>query len=140
MIEPLERWPGYFEQSWSERFAELDRKYSYLASLAINLSVSLGKTLHKPNSKAAAEIERLEAKCERLEAANWQPIETAPRCGDEVILWTERGVTSPCIWSKKGDISENGFWLWWQAEPEYLIEVKATHWMPLPSPPEEDHE
>ena len=24
---PLERWPGYTEQSWQERFAELDRRY-----------------------------------------------------------------------------------------------------------------
>lgn len=26
--EVLERWPGYTEQSWSERFAELDRQYT----------------------------------------------------------------------------------------------------------------
>ena len=28
----LERWPGYDEQSWSQRFAELDRRYSEMQS------------------------------------------------------------------------------------------------------------
>jgi hypothetical protein len=27
LADELERWPGYNEQSWAERFAELDRKY-----------------------------------------------------------------------------------------------------------------
>lgn len=27
----LERWPGYNEQSWAERFAELDRRHTALA-------------------------------------------------------------------------------------------------------------
>ena len=26
-VKPFERWPGYDEQSWAERFAELDRRY-----------------------------------------------------------------------------------------------------------------
>ena len=60
-----------------------------------------------------------------------QPIETAPRDGTEIILFDADGRPyAPCCWSKAGDISEDGFWLWWQAEPEWLTEIKnPTHWM-----------
>lgn len=37
--ELLERWPGYNEQSWSERFAELDRQHKDLRhKVALNFS------------------------------------------------------------------------------------------------------
>ena len=64
---------------------------------------------------------------------NVQTIETAPKDGPigapTIMLKGKLGWLSPCIWSKAGDISEDGFWLWWQADPEYLTEVKnPTHW------------
>jgi hypothetical protein len=67
----------------------------------------------------------------------WQPIDTAPKDGRVILILTERGnVYSPCQW-ENGEISENGFWLWWQDEPAWLTEVvNPTHWMPLPDPPE----
>ena len=67
----------------------------------------------------------------------WRPIETAPRDGSGMMILGKSGVVlSPCQW-ETGEISEDGFWLWWQAEPEWLTEVKdPTHWMPLPEPPE----
>lgn len=37
MTDFLERWPGYNEQSWSERFAELDRRYTLVMEAAINI-------------------------------------------------------------------------------------------------------
>lgn len=66
----------------------------------------------------------------------WQPIETAPKDGSGVMLLSSSGmVCAPCIW-EIGEISEYGFWLWWQSEPEWLTEIKSpTHWMPLPEPP-----
>ena len=72
--------------------------------------------------------------------ATWQSIETAPKGGSEILLAYQTEdyfrVFAPCMWSPAGEISESGFWLWWQAEPEWLTEVKnPTHWMPLPAPP-----
>ena len=69
----------------------------------------------------------------------WQPIETAPKDGTKCILFSDApgsySFFSPCEWSKAGEISEGGFWIWWQAAPEYLTEVKnPTHWMVLSKP------
>lgn len=41
----LERWPGYDEQSWQERFNELDRRYSllrtdYVTALMVHAKVA----------------------------------------------------------------------------------------------------
>jgi len=70
----------------------------------------------------------------------WQPIETAPKDGTKLLLCSNvngnYGSFAPCEWSKAGDISSEGFWLWWQASPEYLTEIHATHWQPLPEPPQ----
>lgn len=41
MESPLERWPGYDEQSWSERFAELDRRYDELLAKVPAIVASL---------------------------------------------------------------------------------------------------
>lgn len=40
-----ERWPGYTEQSWPERFAELDRRYSELSALTARSVHSLSRAL-----------------------------------------------------------------------------------------------
>lgn len=72
----------------------------------------------------------------------WQPIETAPKDGTPVLLCSTENeqyrVFCPCEWIKAGEISEDGFWLWWQAGPAYLVEVSSpAHWMPLPTPPKD---
>lgn len=38
-----ERWPDYNEQSWKERFTELDRRYSAVMKLAINTPALIQK-------------------------------------------------------------------------------------------------
>lgn len=75
----------------------------------------------------------------------WQPIETAPRDGTEVDLWvvhTEPQIDgktwSPlrqadCSWSE----NEGGLWVQFQDIPVEDYGWVATHWMPLPSPPED---
>lgn len=62
--------------------------------------------------------------------SEWQPIETAPKDGTEIIVATksttsgvalviwEPGVPFPCFMDEEGDSYED-----------------ATHWMPLPEPP-----
>lgn len=58
----------------------------------------------------------------------WQPIETAPRDGKEVLGY-DRGVVSGMYWN-------GSQWEWtvlaWSDE---TYGTDATHWMPLPEPP-----
>jgi hypothetical protein len=71
---------------------------------------------------------------EGIAAEGWQPIETAPKDGHEVIIatWGSAGrcCADVCYWSDD-DYNDLGpswrFWRWSMLTP--------THWMPLPSPP-----
>jgi hypothetical protein len=59
----------------------------------------------------------------------WQPIETAPRDGKRVLVW-HRHWYAPSTGQWYGD--------WWGLV--YAVGPFAsqpTHWMPLPSPPED---
>lgn len=67
--------------------------------------------------------------------AEWQPIETAPKDGRDVLLWIPADEESPRKgrWEKLlDDPSRPHRWCvaygWCEDTP--------THWMPLPSPPE----
>ena len=59
----------------------------------------------------------------------WQPIETAPKDGSDIDLWVEykdRGARVPnCGWYEGA----------WRHNFGRLM-MPATHWMPLPDPPE----
>lgn len=54
----------------------------------------------------------------------WQPIETAPKDGS-ILAVTRNGIVKQVCWN-------NGIW----AGAGY--DIKLTHWMPLPKPPEDD--
>ncbi len=54
----------------------------------------------------------------------WQPIETAPRDGREVLLWVH-GIYV-IGWYHRGE---------WRHGPKGYA-VSPTHWRPLPTPPE----
>lgn len=72
--------------------------------------------------------------------ADWQPIETAPKDGTEVLLFTRSDVgPEKDYWESFGDphfstvqigAFEDGKW-------HQNVIGGATHWMPLPSPPGE---
>lgn len=75
----------------------------------------------------------------------WQPIETAPKDGSDVLLyfpleglkgWSRVVI---CHWRTIGD--ERGHWVWQdRAVRGYSDAYKPTHWMPLPEPPDvRDH-
>lgn len=69
----------------------------------------------------------------------WQPIETAPKDGTEIDLWTacgERVVSAR--WKTDGYLAGN--WVFWCMDGSGPTELErvhctATHWMPLPKPP-----
>jgi hypothetical protein len=60
----------------------------------------------------------------------WQPIETAPRDGTEILFWVAPEMSEG--WAEVGHWFETAHDGWWVA---HTIERKPTHWMPLPEPP-----
>ena len=65
-----------------------------------------------------------------LSEAGWQPIETAPKDGRDVLICSLYDDSSYGI--------EIGYWNAvreeWRGDGPYAID-EATHWMPLPNPP-----
>lgn len=53
MMDFTERWSGYTEQSWSERFAELDRRYTQVMEAAINIPALKSDIARLPELEAA---------------------------------------------------------------------------------------
>lgn len=79
----------------------------------------------------------------------WQPIETAPKDGTEVLVWCSKCALVPIAMSyssaayfelEYGDpeYMEEGWYMSWSYPvdpPE--VTWQPTHWMPLPPPPQE---
>lgn len=61
----------------------------------------------------------------------WQPIETAPKNGRDLILWFPKiKRVQACAWK-----SPNGYYAAaWSADGQW-IPYEPTHWMPMPDPP-----
>lgn len=71
--------------------------------------------------------------------ADWQPIETAPKDGTEILLFELQCYDEPYI--------ATGIWHRWDGGERWLPAVYGgartdyfdpTHWMPLPDAPEHD--
>ena len=78
----------------------------------------------------------------------WQPIETAPKDGTEILLY---GVTAGeisgmhrrpviCCGDWMGGRSDFPGQDWWNVlhTDGYCVWCRATHWLPLPDPPLDD--
>ena len=77
-----------------------------------------------------------------IEMTDWQPIETAPRDGAEILLIKvyKGRVFSPVVARFVSNWCAGGAWEICE-DPECYFEHylwKPTHWMPLPQPPEKD--
>ena len=78
----------------------------------------------------------------------WKPIETAPRDGTRIIVYstysTESGVgggmdgpwVGEVFWQDGWYNEDKSGWMIANCDEEYGCFVVATHWMPLPPPPE----
>ena len=69
----------------------------------------------------------------------WQPIETAPKDGTQILVWSPYRHTCVTWYSGQYDDQPHG-WIDWFTGKEYggnWYAHKATHWMPLPDPPKE---
>ena len=63
-----------------------------------------------------------------IDMMKWQPIETAPRDGTYIDIWSPRdGRVTEVFWDTEGD-DWVSLCTVWSGNP--------THWMPLPEPPE----
>ncbi len=71
--------------------------------------------------EAIDEIESLRAQLE------WQPIETAPKDGTPLLIAFRNKEVAIAPWSKSGPM---------EVTPQLDLGWTATHWMPLPEPPE----
>lgn len=78
----------------------------------------------------------------------WQPIETAPRDGTLVLVWSDELYMKPYIawWGVDQNAPEDGNeqeeWLTGDGDSwstgYYYTPCNPTHWMPLPAPPQAD--
>lgn len=69
--------------------------------------------------------------------SQWQPIETAPRNGDIILIYTKDGTISTAFWSDSVWLDKAGFIS--EENRSDTITLGATHWMPLPKPPKGDN-
>lgn len=63
----------------------------------------------------------------------WQPIETAPKDGTDILVMASYSMAPAVVYWKNGNV-----WDCWCLSAVMLRvgdEVKLTHWMPLPEPP-----
>jgi hypothetical protein len=96
---------------------------------------SLAITYAAMRDKEQEQIRERDAEIERLRAAmQWRPIETAPRDGTEVLLYTAQGMIQGCF--AYGDWEQSVCAASYDAATAY-IECVPTHWQPLPEPPKE---
>jgi hypothetical protein len=84
-------------------------------------------------------------------AAQWQPIETAPRDGTVIDLWIDDNRWSDCRWGLPGhSCGEDGHYCdseWHSLDEGWVcislnqeLSMSPTHWMPLPPEPGAAHE
>ena len=66
--------------------------------------------------------------------SEWQPIETAPKDGTEVLVTAFKYNKPPARFVSIAQFSEDGN-CWQDQEP--MPVHPPTHWMPLPAPPAE---
>lgn len=60
---------------------------------------------------------------------DWQPIETAPKDYQWVLVWSERDGVMQCRWEDAQNGWPDGFY-----DMGTFLHA-ATHWQPLPPPP-----
>lgn len=74
--------------------------------------------------------------------SEWQPIETAPRDGEKILVSTDSGSINVVRWSDEAEFEQcstaPGWQIWACEDCWYSVALEfseATHWMPLPPPP-----
>jgi hypothetical protein len=68
--------------------------------------------------------------------SEWRPLETAPRDGSRLDVWTENGIRYIDVFWHHGPEFPEGAFVFYDSQLRDYIDVDdATHWMPPPAPP-----
>jgi hypothetical protein len=67
----------------------------------------------------------------------WQPIETAPKDGTNILVANAEGWVGQVFWQNRWYNENHAGWMIANCDEEYGEYITATHWMPLPEPPHE---
>ena len=71
-----------------------------------------------------------------VQASEWQPLQTAPRDGSKLDVWTENGFRYIDVFWYEGPAYPEGAFVYYDSNLRDFIDVDdATHWMPRPAPP-----
>jgi hypothetical protein len=65
--------------------------------------------------------------------SDWQPIETAPKDGTEILAYSPRDYAG--IFKTAWRPTDCPGWGSIDSCCAYYVDMEATHWMPLPEPP-----
>jgi hypothetical protein len=110
--------------------ADASRKYLYFGA---GKGLGVFDTVEEAKAAAQADYEariRSALSAQVQDVAGWQPIETAPKDGSEILaLWKRSQIQSNgygVVWFEDGS--------WREFDYECLVS-DPTHWMPLPSVP-----
>ena len=110
--------------------------------------LALEAVLGKLSDEQAARVQAV--LCERwpADSPQWQPIETAPKDGTDILLcWAINAAGERIDWSEHPDTA--GVFVqvasWWNGENDWIVycslpneprlHFNPTHWMPLPGAP-----
>lgn len=88
MSDIVERWPGYTEQSWSERFAELDKAFKHQQAIIDGL---VRQIVTKSAELAEARDKALDEAAEVVEQYATKPLTKAKAWTDDQSDWWESG-------------------------------------------------
>lgn len=68
--------------------------------------------------------------------SEWRPLESAPRDGSKLDVWTENGVRYIDVFWHQGPGFPQGAFVFYDSHMRDYIDVDdATHWMLPPAPP-----
>ena len=116
-----------------EEAGELDRDLKYCEQLEAHMDE--GGKVGPHNARDLIHMPRQAADALALLGQEWQPIDTAPRDGTEILGLIGDGRVRVVMWGKLSF----GDYDWCYADggvcSEFNIKNRPTHYMPLPEPP-----
>jgi hypothetical protein len=69
------------------------------------------------------------------ESNSWQPIDTAPKDGTEILLLTGHGMKIGAWYDDFYSKKPKPYWTWWDYSKIIMRRNQPTHWQPLPKMP-----
>lgn len=100
------------------------------ASGSFGDSIKYFKNLHKQRDDLQSELEQ----CRK--DAEWQPIDTAPKDGTSILIYTGEGIVEASY--QYGNWEQAPCYATYEGCGGVALSCKPTHWKPLPQPPVTD--